>query len=179
MENESESQEHGQETSKVAILGDSLLWCFFPGIRSEELRHQVEKADLSIWECDHLTRSNKQPPPLPSNNGMGGDHKWRWFYSVTSPFYIYIYIYTHTHKASKQQIESVSDVLVDQQTMLDLCSSCSLNLLVIGTTTTRIIGLYASTTNRAKVIITSGASAAGKCQWLSCITLPRLRAFSW
>jgi len=27
MKNESESQEHGKETSNAATLGDSLLWC--------------------------------------------------------------------------------------------------------------------------------------------------------
>lgn len=54
MKNGSEPQKHGRETSKVVILGNSLLKfagqacirkgydvCCYPGNRLEELRHQV------------------------------------------------------------------------------------------------------------------------------------------
>ena len=59
MKNKNESQEHGRETSKVVILGDSPLTfageactrngcdvCCFLGIRLEELRHPMGKIDL-------------------------------------------------------------------------------------------------------------------------------------
>ena len=56
MKSDSEPQKHGRETSKVVMLADSLLKfggnactrkdydvrCY-PGIRLEELRHQVEE----------------------------------------------------------------------------------------------------------------------------------------